>query len=431
MAAPPADLTAILVPEGVHDRASVTRVISAGPYGDGWLRVRPLAGVGLTQIELLDGGGLPRADPALVAALSDKGRAVFVHVNHQAKQALVHAFEGGRELHGWVGEPPAIDGELGKSLPITLADLIAADDGSRRGFGVAASDTVGLSRGRELKMPAGMPTALGSFGFHDRGGAGVDRVAPIAIDVAAVRLAWHSTPGAELAVRLRALPAGCLGPLAQVREQAEDALYQLGDQTPAQAELRSTPALELVALTEAYLFGGGEAVPFVDQRLLPMFSLASGEPALDPEEAEELEQAPSVLEAMVDVLPYGSPEGAVLEQIEDRELSPLATWARPGDEVAGSLFLLGGERVRKLLWSVDATELAARVDRFYRAWWKAGHDGPEGDEFLRWRDEADGRGRADIDRFLAAWGEWRALTELGHVNGLQIALWFYMREEKP
>src|SRR5262252_3599140 len=101
-----ADLTAVIVEAAELDPADVRRLVVERGYGDGWLRVRRLDGLGLHQVELLDAGGLPRIDPALVESLSHGGKATFVHVNHVAKQALVHCFVEGRQvLDGWVGDP--------------------------------------------------------------------------------------------------------------------------------------------------------------------------------------------------------------------------------------------------------------------------------------------------------------------------------------
>src|SRR5262245_57228945 len=141
MADPPSratDLTAILVREGEHDPGSVSRVVAAGGLGGVWLRVQPLAPLGLLQVEVCGGDGLPNATPAMVQALSrDKRRAVFVHVNHQASQAMVHGFADGQALSlaageapgGWLGAPDGLDGKLAAALgrPVTLEALIAAD----------------------------------------------------------------------------------------------------------------------------------------------------------------------------------------------------------------------------------------------------------------------------------------------------------------
>lgn len=427
-----ADLTAVIVEAESLDEEEVRKLVLDRGYGDGWLRVAPLAGLGLTQVEVLDAGGLPHVDPALVEVLSRGRKATFVHVNHEAKQALVHCFVEGRQaLEGWVGDPSLLDEKLGATVGRRLATLIGGDDGTRGAFGAAASHTTALSRRRALAVPVGTPTALGSFAFHDRGGpAGGDdgayRVALIAVDAEAVRRAWESVPGAELAARIFTLAPPLVGPLRGVRDVAAATLAALGDRTPAEAGLRSVIAYELATLTEAYLFGGGESTGFVDARLLPMFSIGSGDPQIDDaDEAEELESRASVLEAMCEVLPYTSPEGAMLEQIADEELSPLAPWAAAGDEYVGSVFRLAGDRIARLLVETDSRELAAKVDRFYRGWWRTQVDAPFGDEFEAWRRALDEKGRADIERFLTAWAEWRTVLTLAARNQLQPALVFY------
>src|SRR5262245_27587982 len=100
------DLTAILLPEQEHDANDVAHTVLERGYGDLWLRLRRLAGPGLLQVEVCDARGMPCVHPALIERLSspDK-RATFVHVNHQAGQALVHHFSGGKEVEGWMGAP--------------------------------------------------------------------------------------------------------------------------------------------------------------------------------------------------------------------------------------------------------------------------------------------------------------------------------------
>jgi len=49
--------------------------------------------------------GLPTEDPALVGRFSKGGRSTFVHVNHSAKQAMVHGFIDGRPNEGFAGAP--------------------------------------------------------------------------------------------------------------------------------------------------------------------------------------------------------------------------------------------------------------------------------------------------------------------------------------
>src|SRR2546430_7943371 len=61
----------------------------------------------MQQLEVLEGPtGLPAVAPALVEALSkDDHKAMFLHVNHEAKQALLHAYEDGVEVASFTGEP--------------------------------------------------------------------------------------------------------------------------------------------------------------------------------------------------------------------------------------------------------------------------------------------------------------------------------------
>ena len=99
---------------GLDGEGRVLLVTSgAEAWGNGapalWIRLAPLVKQGVHQLEIMDGQtGLPSVAPDLVAALSrGDGKAMFVHVNHQAKQALLHAFEDGTEVASYTGEPDA------------------------------------------------------------------------------------------------------------------------------------------------------------------------------------------------------------------------------------------------------------------------------------------------------------------------------------
>ncbi|HEX2569337.1 MAG TPA: hypothetical protein VH877_07240, partial [Polyangia bacterium] len=421
------DLTALLVRQGEHDVESIERTLRQVGYMDVWLRIVPLKDLNLLQIELWDSQGRPAIQPALVSALSAEGkRATFVHVNHQAPQALVHAFVGGQETLGWVGDPKDLEAHLIASVGHRLAELVGADDGSRIGPGVAASATCGVVRGRVIGAPRGMPLMLDSFYFHDAGtdlDKG-DRVALIAFDGAALKRAWESVPGRQLAERVAAMPDAVYGPLTAARDAAVEALGTLGDQTPAAAGLTSLPALELLTLSVSCLYAGGEPMRFIDERFLPLFSLAPGDPVFDPDELESLDAGITLLEAMVEVLPYASPEGQMLEQVGDDELGPLAPWARPGEEYVGSLFVLQSDRLRKLLTTTNAQQIGGRAQAFARAWWAA-RAGQTEEGFPDWERALLERGKAEWDRFGRTWAEWLVVLDLSEKNKLDVALWFY------
>ena len=427
------DLTAVLLSIDGRDAATlqhqVRRTVLDGNYGSVWLRMRPLPSLGLAQIELFGEGGMPHVDPALVLALAGADhRAVFIHYTKNGNQGVVHAFASGKQVEGWVGGAAEFPERFTAIFGIPFSELLAADDGTRHGIGAAASSTIALVRGRTLTVPLATPTMLGTFGFHDRA-AGMDegdRVALVAFDAEAFRSAWQTVTGDELAARIKSLPENVLGPLAATRDQVVATFAALGDDTPESAELRSVHAAELAALSESYVFAAGEATTFVDGRVLPIFSLTADNLALgDAAEAEQLEQAKSVLAAMVEVLPFRSPEGTMFEQLEDNEVRPLAPWARPGEEYVGSVFMLHGDRVRQLLGSLNDRTMADRVESFYRAWWQARTGEPEGVAYENWHRQLDERGAPDVQRFLTALAEWRTVLELAHKNSLQPALVFY------
>ncbi len=428
------DLTAILVKSGASDE-ELLRAVIARDYGDVLCRVAPLASLGLRQVEVHNAqDGLPCEDPELVATLSKGGRAAFVHVNHQAKQAIVHAFVDGQPQPGFAGEPgDAFEGKLTESIEIGSLDKIAeADDGSRLGIGVASTRTVALVRGAVYRVPPGTPTEFGSFGFHDRG-LGLDekdeRMAVLAFDPRAVATLFSQTPGRELGEILSTMPPGAFGPLEGARPAAVAALSACGDQSAEQAGLRDVRALELTALACARAFAGGDQVAYWGERVLPIFSLSDAEPAIDPAEAEDLDDCDSILHAMVEVTPWTAPpggEGAHLAAIADDELGPLAPWAKPGDEYAGSIFLLKMERLFPLVRSLDGQKLDGQLARFEKAWYRAARPGqPEGDAYQTWRRAHAEEGAADVDRALRCWTELRIVLEIAAANELFVALLFY------
>src|SRR5260370_41446980 len=102
----PKDLTAILLRRGALTDEDIARTVLARGYGDVRLRIAPLDAVGLTQVEVHSArDGLPCEDPALVEQLASGGLAAFVHVNHSAKQAVLHKFHPGGSQPGFAGAP--------------------------------------------------------------------------------------------------------------------------------------------------------------------------------------------------------------------------------------------------------------------------------------------------------------------------------------
>ncbi len=115
----------------------------------------------------------------------------------------------------------------------------------------------------------------------------------------------------------------------------------------------------------------------------------------------------------------------MLEQIADEELTPLAPWGNEGGEYVGSILQLSDERLRKLLVDSDRQEMAARVDRFYRGWYRSQYESMTEVLFQNWRRKMDDKGARDTERFLLDWAEWRTVLAIAHQNHLQTALVFY------
>lgn len=449
-----ADLTAILLPAPPRgpNPNDVLSVVAQNAPPALWVRLAPLVKHGVQQLEILDGqSGLPSVAPDLVSALSrGDGKAMFLHVNHQAKQVLLHAFEDGVEVATYSGEPnEAFDQELQRLLGCSVDDLVADDDGTRLGFGQAASRTAALVRGRLLLVPAGTPTGLGSFGFHDRGhdlrrpgeGDADDdederdntRVAFFAYDHDLITRAWKELPGKQLAQVISSAPVEVLGPLFPLRDETAKVLEALGDE-PAGKLVRHSlvhvRAFEMLALAHAGIYAGGDALSYLDERLLPLLSIGDATPVIDDEdEAQELEQQPSILSAMVEVLPFPKPPGGygqILEQLGPAELTALAPWAKAGQEYEGVIFRVVPDRMLELVRSLDGNKLAARLDGFGRALFEAGPGKGQGDEaYQAWFNKVQERSGPDLERFLTGWAELRIALEVTSLNQMALGLIVY------
>jgi hypothetical protein len=402
------------------------------------LRVAPLPSVGLVQVEVSDvADGLPTEDPELVAALSSRGAATFLHVNHEAGQAILHGFDRGAAGEGFVGVPGAEFSEkLRARLGCDLEALHGADDQSRAGIGVVASRTAAVLPGRSIALPIGMPSALGSFAFHDRAVGQTEeaeRCAFFAFDRPLVP-AILATPGAELAKVIegvmgaqRATPGDDMldGILAALRELGDQPLRTVGPGARATA----MRAIELLVLSSGRVFAGGDRVDFWDQRVLPLLSLEDINPVIDEDDLESLEASASVLHALVEVVPSSAPPGgigSVLEGLSDRELAPLVPQLAEADSYAGSILGLQPERLTARLRELDGERLSRAVERLEAVWYqrKTGQP-PEGEAFDAFRKQRAESGQADVDRVLRHLSELRIVLEVAAVNDLVVAVSFY------
>ncbi len=447
----PADLTAILLPaspRGPNPNDIINVVAQNSPHPV-WVRLAPLLKVGLHQLEVLEGNsGLPSVAPALVEALSkNDGKALFLHVNQQAKQALLHAFEDGVEVQNFTGEPGE---EFEKQvLPLcgcTVEEMLASDDGTRLGFGQAASRTAALVRGRLVLVPAGTPTGMSSFIFHDRGHDVVpagetkdgeeeedhSRVAFFAFDNDLITKAWNELPGKQLAQVIGSAPREVLGPLFSMREPIAKVLSEL-EGPPGkelQQPLNHLRAFEMLAMSHAAVFTGGDSSRYLDQRVLPLLAIGDATAIIDDDqEAKELEAMDSILSAMVEVLPCPKPPGGygqLLESLGNGEVDALAPWAKPGEAYEGIIFRIKPERLLKEVRALDGAKVAQRLDQFCRALYEARHGVPPKEEiYLGWRAAFEERSTPDIERFLTDWAELRIVLEIATLNKLTLGLVVY------
>jgi hypothetical protein len=447
------DLTAILLKgqsSGLVDTSGAA-LGSADPISVEWieqvvrsrgrpsiLRVAPLPDLGLVQVEVADvSDGLPTEDPELVAALSARGSATFLHVNHEAKQAILHGFDKGTGLEGFVGEPgPEFAKQLQTRLGCDLDTLHGADDQSRAGIGVVASRTAALLPGRSIALPIGMPSSLGSFQFHDRGigkGEQAERIAFFAFDRPLVP-AIMSTPGVELAKVIETVVGGGRATLGDdTLDGILEALRALGTKPVRDAEPSQRPAtlraVELLVLSSGRVFAGGDRLDYWDERLLPLLSLGDTAPVIDEGDLETFAAADSVLHALVEVVPSAAPPGgigSVLEGISDRELGPLVPQLAVDGDYAGSILGLQPDRLVAMLRGLDGDRLSMLVERLEKVWFERKHkQPPEGEPFEAFRKHNAERGQTDVDRALRHLSELRIVLEVAAVNDLVVAISFY------
>jgi hypothetical protein len=447
------DLTAILLkPEstGLVD-ASGAPMTPAEPISAEWieqtvrargrpalLRVAPLPAVGLVQVEVCDvTDGLPTEDPELVAALSKRGSATFVHINHEAGQAIIHGFKAGVGGEGFVGVPGAdFATQLQTWLGCDLEALHGADDQTRAGLGVVASRTAALLPGRSLMLPVGMPSALGSFAFHDRAIGSdeqAERCSFFAFDRPLVD-AIVATSGTQLAKIVEGVVGSGGSMLGEdLFTNVKNVLRSLGEKPLTAAEPAARPdilrAVELLVLSSGRVFAGGDRVDYWDERVLPLLSIGGGEPVIDADDLETLESAESSLHALVEIVPSAAPPGGigtVLEGVADRELSPLVPQLAADGGYAGSILALDPQRITQLLRDLDGDRLSDAVERVEHAWYqKTTSKAAEGEAYDAFRRQRLERGQPDVDRVLRHLSELRIVLEVAAVNDLVVAISFY------
>ena len=449
----PADLTAILLPlppRGPSPDHVVNLVAQSGAAAT-WVRLCPYDKLEIHQLEVLEGSsGLPAVSPALLVALSEGGgKAMFIHVNHSAKQVLLHAFEDGIEVKSYRGEPNAEFEQIFRELVgYSVDEIVAADDGTRLGFGRAASRTAAITRGRLLLVPLGTPTGLGTFTFHDRGhdrpsnlqitdaeddddGKDTTRVAFFAFDGALIQQAFGEVPGAQLAQVIGSAPVEVIGPLIELRDAIAAQLAQL--QTPlgqaAQHPSWHTHAFELLALAHSGVYAGGDTAKFIDEKLLALLASGDAVPVVDSDDAEELEAMPSIIDALLEVVPCPKPPGGygpLLENLGPDEIGALVPWAKPSEPYDGTVFVIATERLLPMIRGFDGEKLGQRLERFCRALYNARYGAPPDEEtYRKWRAEHEKKSQPDIERLLTAWAELRIVLELASVNQLTVGLLVY------
>ncbi|HEY3355955.1 MAG TPA: hypothetical protein VGQ83_22070 [Polyangia bacterium] len=432
--------------DGAWLRVAPVRAASNGGAALGWL-VAEVTGFGSDQL---------LASQEALRTLSSKGRTVFLlSYSGDEDRVVYEAYRDGARVGGWEG--------VRREFPTTIepeAGAEESDDDGRGTQGQRAFDrtfrahteldfkallgsdaawpildhatreaTEAFFLGRRLQVPAGTPKLLDLFRFHDRTGQAGDRMAFMALDIAAATRLLEGAPAATLAQLLGRLDEGAafrLGPFMHAVKEVAAEVEAMPAEKPVAA---AHPSLDLVELVQVVHTGGctaGDGVDYFDHVFFPLLNLYDPAqlPPLGPEELTDLEDA-GVLAAMAEVLPYNAPEGQLLESLADAELRPLAPAYAEEGEYDGSIYLVTRDRLRTLLTAFDGPRLMEQVEKFLSAWFRAIDPEATDAAYGAWRRGRDHLDRDDVDRFAQTLAELRAVVGLCDTNGLELGLVFY------
>jgi len=244
----------------------------------------------------------------------------------------------------------------------------------------------------------------------------------------------HTRRHKQLAQVITGAPQEIVGPLIALRDATSKMLSQT-DSPPGRSDKHPawhTHAFELLALCHAGVYSGGDTLRYIDQKVLALLNIGDATPIIDADDAEELQDLPSLLDAMIEVLPCPKPPagyGPLLEMIGPDEIGALVPWAKPGEPYDGAVFLVKPDRLLQLVRSLDGNKLAQRLERFSRALYTALNGAPEDEAgekaYIEWRSAHEQRSRADIERFLTAWAELRMVFEIAAANQMNIGVIVY------
>ena len=95
-----------------------------------------------------------------------------------------------------------------------------------------------------------------------------------------------------------------------------------------------------------------------------LLNIGDATPIIDADDADELEELPSLLDAMIEVLPCPKPPagyGPLMEMIGPDEIGALVPWAKQGEPYDGAVFLVKPDRLLQLVRSMDGNKLAQRL----------------------------------------------------------------------
>ena len=188
-------------------------------------------------------------------------------------------------------------------------------------------------------------------------------------------------------------------------------------------------AIEMLVLGSGRVFAAGDSAPYWDERVLPLLSLTDQAPVVDEDEIEELDEARSVLHALVEVVPAKAPPGGagqVLESVADVELQPLLPDFVEDGMYAGSILQLDPARLLGALRTLDSDKLSKAVALLEAAWWTKKTGQPaEGEAYAAFRRGHAEKGQPDLDRALRHLSELRVVFEVAQANDLTVALAFY------
>ncbi len=441
-------ISCYLVRKDQHSPDTVRNVLRREGIGRVWLafvevEVRGVPWLAFSMTTLRDegnDGGWPMMVPRVAEVLSEgTATALELIVAPDGLELFFSVFrEGERQSRGRVlpeSDDPAtslLDGEeLAEQEALRSLTAQLAGPGCEAFFAR-----------RQFAVPEWTDRSVDLFRFSERHGKGIEqedggkgggRACFVALDLEQLKQQVRGAKSGELIKVLNHYRVGhrarLLGPMQGDLHPVVDRLRRLPVGTPTERIPELLDLLELLAMVHTWASTPGNRVAYLDEVFFPLLNLNVGDamPPLDDEEVENLASMP-LPHAMADILPYGCPEGDIMESFDDGELAPLGgvlelTEALDGDD-DGAVWLVDHSRLMQRLRALDPDQFGQTVEAFIRHMWNFENYRWSGDQeaWLANRLEMD---QPELTSFFNTANELQTLIEMCERNGLRLGVLFY------